>query len=99
MKIISINNANPIISYQKDKAINFAQHLEQQNIKQNNFTPEAANAIKVQALYNHSAKNNISFGASLPNFLLKFCTTHSRIQYLRSDKQIQQLIKNNNLLP
>ena len=51
MKIISINNTNPIISYQKGKALNFAQHLEQQNIKQDNFTPEAANVIKVQALY------------------------------------------------
>ena len=56
MKIISINNANPIISYQKDKAINFAQHLAQQNIKQGNFTAEAANAIKAQALCSLDAK-------------------------------------------
>ncbi len=99
MKIISINNANPIISYQKDKAINFAQHLAQQNIKQGNFTAEAANAIKAQALCSLDAKNNISFGASLTDFLPKFCTTYSRIQYLKNDAQIQQLIKNNNLLP
>ncbi len=63
MKIISINNANPIISYQKDKAINFAQHLAQQNTEQNSFTPEAAKAIKAQALCSLGAKNNISFSA------------------------------------
>lgn len=99
MKIISINNANPIISYQKDKAINFAQHLAQQNTEQNSFTPEAAKAIKSQALCSLDAKNNISFGASLTDFLPKFCTTYSRIQYLKNDAQIQLLIKNNNLLP